>query len=552
MNPQIVVQAGNDTSVCNGQSVVLGLKNPEVIGGTVPYTYSWSPGQNLSGTSVANPTAQNLSSNVTYTLLVTDSFHCSATGSIAINVRPLPTASAGPNATIYACAGDSALLGGVPTATGTVAPYTYAWNPPLNVSLSCVNCPNPYVSNLGHNTQFCVTVTDSFGCQAQSCTNVTVLPNTVFANATPNSLSALCSNSGGCVTLGGNPAVSGGVGPYTYNWVQIGSTLSHPQVCPTVTTQYTLVGTDSKGCQAADSVFVTVNTAPVVNVTGLNSHYCVDAGNVLMTGTPAGGTFSGTGVTGNVFKPGLAGAGNWCITYTYSDGSTGCSADTVICVTVYALPVVSISGNYNGSYCQSNPPIPLTGSPAGGVFSGPGMTGNIFYAQNASVGSNTITYTYTDPNSGCSNSAQVNINVKANPTLSVAASEDTACSGDRVILTPTYSFDVFNIVWTTLSGANLASGVNQISVYPTGTDYCVVASAVNTPNGCITRDTICIDVYQPPVVSEPVVANTCENLPVTVNVINNIVDPQNHADQVSILVQPVHGTMVSTGNGVYT
>jgi len=551
VNPQIVVNAGNDTSICSGQSVILGSANPEVIGGTLPYTYSWSPTQNLNNTTSTNPTAQNLTSNVTYTLLVTDSYHCTATGSIAINVRPLPTANAGPDATIYACAGDSALLGGSPTATGTVAPYTYQWNPPLNVSLSCLNCANPYVSNLGHNTQFCVTVTDSFGCQAQSCTNVTVLPNTVFANATPPSLSALCSNTGGCVTLGGIPPVSGGVGPYTYNWVQINSSLPHPQVCPTVSTKYTLIGTDIYGCQAADSVIVTVNQAPVVSVSGLAPQYCINASNVIMTGTPSGGTFSGSGVSGNVFQPSIAGVGNWCITYSYTNATTGCSADTVICVTVNALPVVSI-GSINNSYCQSDPAIQLVGTPTGGVFTGPGIVGNTFNPASANIGNNTITYTYTNAQSGCSNSAQVIISVKANPTLSVSASADTACSGQRVIFTPTYSFDVFNIVWTTIGGANLGSGVNPIAVNPTGTNYCVVASAVNTPNGCITRDTTCIDLYQPPVITAPVVANTCENIPVSVDILSSVVDPQNHADVVSILVAPLHGTMVSTGNGNYT
>ena len=551
VNPQLVADAGADTAVCYSQSVVLGARTPEAIGGTLPYTYTWSPAQNLNNTNTGSPVAQNLTANATYTLLVTDSLHCTATASISINVRPLPTANAGPDATIYACAGDSALLGGTPTATGTVAPYTYQWSPPLNVSLSCLNCANPYVSNLGHNTQFCVLVTDTFGCQAQSCVNVTVLPNTVFANAKPNNLTSLCSNSLNCVALGGNPPVSGGVGPYTYNWVQVGSTAPHPLVCPTASTMYTLVGTDSKGCQASDSVLIVVNTSPVANIIGLDSVYCAGADNVTMTGIPAGGTFTGPGVTGNIFQPGIVGVGNWCIKYTYVDAATGCSDDTTICVTINPIPVVSISGYANGSYCQSVVPFALTGTPAGGTFAGPGMSGNVFNPATANIGNNVITYTYTNSLTGCSNSATTTITIKADPTLSLSASIDTACSGEQVILTPTYSFDVFNIIWTTLSGTNLGSGFNPITIHPTGTDYCVVASAVNTPNGCITRDTICIDVYQPPVITSPVIANTCENLAVVVDIIANVTDPQNHTDAVSILIPPAHGTLASSGNGVY-
>ena len=180
------------------------------------------------------------------------------------------------------------------------------------------------------------------------------------------------------------------------------------------------------------------------------------------------------------------------------------------------------------------------------------MYGNVFYPDSANIGSDAVTYTYTDTLTGCSNSAQLTLNVKANPTLSLAASADTACSGQPVTITPTYSVDVFNIIWTKLGGGSLGAGVDPFVVNPTGTDYCVVASAVNTLNGCVTRDTICIDVYQPPVITDPVIANTCENQPVTVNISGNVVDPQHHADAYTILVPPLHGTLTSTGNGTYT
>ena len=381
VDPQISVNAGDDSSICAHQSVTLG-GNPEIIGGTGSFTYSWSPSANLSGTNITNPVAQNLTLSNTYTLVVTDLFQCTASGSVAINVRPLPTVNAGPPADIYPCAGDSAVLGGTPTATGTVGPYTYSWTPPFNLSLTCLTCPNPVVSQLGHTTMFNVTVTDSFGCQNSDSTLVTVIPNTVFANATPASLSALCANvAGSCVTLGGSPAASGGVPGYTYSWtggILADSVIAHPQACPTATTTYTLIVTDSKGCQAADSVTVIVNTPPVVNVLGLNSQYCINAGNVSMTGLPAGGTFSGPGVTGNIFQPLVVGAGNWCIKYAYTDVTTGCSADTIICVTVNPLPVVTISNSVSVSFCQSDGPSTLIGTPAGGVFSGPGISGSTF------------------------------------------------------------------------------------------------------------------------------------------------------------------------------
>jgi hypothetical protein len=50
-------------------------------------------------------------------------------------------------------------------------------------------------------------------------------------------------------------------------------------------------------------------------------------------------------------------------------------------------------------------PFPLTGgSPAGGTYSGPGVSGNTFYPGSAGTGFVTLTYTYNDVN-GCSTSA---------------------------------------------------------------------------------------------------------------------------------------------------
>ena len=65
-----------------------------------------------------------------------------------------------------------------------------------------------------------------------------------------------------------------------------------------------------------------------------------------LTASPAGGTFSGTGITdasNGTFDPAVAGAGTHTITYTYTDGN-GCTNSANTNVVVNALPVVSVSG----------------------------------------------------------------------------------------------------------------------------------------------------------------------------------------------------------------
>jgi len=55
-------------------------------------------------------------------------------------------------------------------------------------------------------------------------------------------------------------------------------------------------------------------------LSGLDSVYCADDAAVTMTGTPVGGTFSGSGVTGDQFDPVAAGPGEYTITYD-TDGT---------------------------------------------------------------------------------------------------------------------------------------------------------------------------------------------------------------------------------------
>lgn len=67
-----------------------------------------------------------------------------------------------------------------------------------------------------------------------------------------------------------------------------------------------------------------INPQPSVTL-GSFSQVCVyDPFFTLTGGAPASGTYSGTGVTANIFDPSVAGVGTALITYTYADGN-GCA-----------------------------------------------------------------------------------------------------------------------------------------------------------------------------------------------------------------------------------
>ena len=60
---------------------------------------------------------------------------------------------------------------------------------------------------------------------------------------------------------------------------------------------------------------------------------CTTAGLQALNGSPSGGTYTGTGVTGSQFDPATAVIGTHPLTYSYTDGNN-CTAATTITVVV--------------------------------------------------------------------------------------------------------------------------------------------------------------------------------------------------------------------------
>ena len=69
-----------------------------------------------------------------------------------------------------------------------------------------------------------------------------------------------------------------------------------------------------------------------------------------------------------------------------------------------------------GPYCLDEPCVNLTGTPMGGLWSGPGVVGSQFCSQTAGVGTTNVTYTYTL--AGCVFTATSPVTVLPLPTIS--------------------------------------------------------------------------------------------------------------------------------------
>lgn len=90
------------------------------------------------------------------------------------------------------------------------------------------------------------------------------------------------------------------------------------------------------GNSAAAQTTCTAQDCPTQTVTidNLSMQYCANEGAVNLQGTPAGGVFSGNGVSGNVFDPATVTDETTTILYTYIDPATGCDYTTQMSVTI--------------------------------------------------------------------------------------------------------------------------------------------------------------------------------------------------------------------------
>ena len=118
-----------------------------------------------------------------------------------------------------------------------------------------------------------------------------------------------------------------------------------------------------------------------------------------------------------------------------------CSVPTIsnsAVLTVNALPVVTWP-NALPEQCSNTTSFTLTGgTPAGGVYSGTGVTGTNFNPSTAGAGLFTLTYTYTNAN-GCVSSATNTIRVRLQPTIGLTASLSSLLPGKISVLTATPS-----------------------------------------------------------------------------------------------------------------
>jgi hypothetical protein len=293
-------------------------------------TYSWTPSSFLSATNVNNPIANAVTSSIVYTVSATGSNGCSATNSVGINVNPLPILSITGSTSI--CQGNTATL----TASGA---DSYTWS------------TGPATTSITETPTVNTTYTASGTSTLTGCVGLTAI--TVTVN-TPPSVTVTASNNTVCA--GSNATISAlGAGSYTWN---TGANTTSIVVSPSVTSTYTISGV-SFGCASTStaSSIINVNALPSLSLTPSTATTCINAGTIALIGSPAGGTYSGTNVSGSVFAPATAGTFN--PVYAFTSSLTGCS--NTISTSVVVSPCTGLSSKVSVLENISVYPNPSTG-----------------------------------------------------------------------------------------------------------------------------------------------------------------------------------------------
>ncbi len=449
VNATPTVTAGSTASaICIG--------TPVTLNGNGATSYSWNNG-------VTNSSAFSPSATQTYTVTGTDGNGCTDTDQITISVNALPTVVANATSTNL-CPGSSVTL------TGSGA-GSYAWN---NGALNGVAIAPATTTN------YTVTGTDTNGCSntAQVMVNVFSAPVVQAGND-----QTVCQ---------GTSATLAGSGANSYTWDN-GISNNVPFTAMNTTT-YIVTGTDGNGCTDKDTVVVNINTAPTVTASTSASVVCIGIP-VTLNGNGAASYTWNNGVTNNTaFTP----SGTQTYTVTGTDGN-GCTDTDQITVTVNTLPNVAANAS-SVNICPESA-VTLTGSGATNYTWNNGVLDGV-----AITPVTTTTYTVTGTNaSGCTNTAQVTVNVSNAPVVQ-AGNDQTVCAGTPVTLSGS---GANSYAWDNGITNNTAfTAMNTTTYIVTGTDG----------NGCTDKDTVVVTVNAAPTVSATATsAAVCIGTPVILN-----------------------------------
>jgi HEAT repeat protein len=484
-SPAITVSPTNPSSICSGSSIQL-----YGVGGI---TYTWQPG-GLTGSPVSiSPTV-----TTTYTVTGMDSYGCTASSTKTVTVIPAPTVTVNPSSTSI-CQGTGAVnltANGADTYTWqpgslsgssiNVTPYstttytvtgntngctgtqtaTITVNPPPTINATpqnsnyCLGGPGIQLSATGVSGGYytwmpgslsgsSITVTPSstttytvIGTNSNNCSGSTTITVNMH---TPPTISTSPTNPSICI--GGSIQISAS-GANSYSWQPGGLFGSPVSVSPTVTTTYTVTGTDSYNCTNSTTITVIVSSTPSITIIpNIQPPYCEGQTVILspsLTGTSYlwSTTPPQTSSSISVTSPGTYPyTGTYSVAVTNPSGCNGTFNSTPINITIYANPPVPLITTTPNPVCLGQS-LTLNTTSTGPLYSWSGPNGYTSNVQSPppinpismlNQGNYSLTVTTYD---GCSKTSNV-IPLVVNDTSVSITGNAHVCSGQYDTITAT-------------------------------------------------------------------------------------------------------------------
>lgn len=458
--PAPQLQLVPNTATCGNAN---GSVNAQVIGGTSPFTYSWSTGA----------TTQDIVNKMagTYSVTVTDANGCTAVQSATVANTPGPTLSTTHTNTTCGFANGNAVV----NATAGTAPFIYNWSNGQTTST---------VSNLPGGT-YSVTVTDANGCTASTSVSISNSTSPVVS-LTP--VSSTCGNSNGSVSA----SVSMGTTPFTFLWSNGATTQNISNVAAA---GYTITVTDAIGCTAIASGTVSNITGPTISTTHVNATCGINNG--VATVIPSGGTAPYAYVWSNgSTNPSITGLGAGSFNVTVTDAN-GCTATQTTSLTAATAPSITLNP-VNSTCVLANGSITSVITNGTSPYTYAWSTGaTVASLSNINAGSYTLTVTDFV---GCTASQSVSISTSQLPVINLSPTNPSCgLSNGAITSSVSQGNTPYSFAWSN------GSSTNSIAALPAGT-YSIT---VSTADGCTSTQSISLATTVVPTLSITPTATTC-------------------------------------------
>ena len=442
-------------NVCEGSAVSF-FNTSSITSGSLSYQWDFGNGASASNT---NPGyTYPASGDYEVTLTAVSGNGCEMQFSDSVSVNPLPAVNLGGN--ITTCA-DSTLL------NASSAGASYLWS----------NNTTDSVLNVNQNGQYSVTVTSPEGCTANDQVNVQ-LSSPVAVNLGPDTL--VCDS----ISLdAGNQGAS-----YAWNNAHTGRVLS-----VTNSGTYEVTVTDQNGCLGYDTVQITVQSGPVVNL-GDDTAFCSSApAYTLDAGAGAQSYLWSTGTTAQTLL--ADSSSNYAVTVT---SANGCSQTDSVNVTVHETPAASFGVQ---NVCESSDAVFANTTTAQGAVNYTWNFGDGNGSTAANPSNNYPAGTFQPQliavtPQGCADTAAQSITVNPDPDAAFSAS--LGCVNQDVSFTDSSSLASGSFTHQWLFGnGNGSTLANPVETYNT-TGFYPVTLVTASDSGCVDSITQVVQINSTP------------------------------------------------------